>query len=115
MTYEVLKQKIDEYNWDDGFELPIAILDDPNCDLSLALEVFYLGDGYSCFELLTQDLDTYEKSEWELFIHNLYNDIKDGKYENRGNSFVNPLNKVQRYKLTKQSIPEIFLMDIPGA
>ena len=39
MAYVDLKNKLDEYNWDDGFEIPRTILADPDCDLALALEI----------------------------------------------------------------------------
>ncbi len=33
------------YNWDDGFAVPEAIIKNPNCHLSTALALFYLADG----------------------------------------------------------------------
>ena len=33
------------YNWDDGFAVPEAIINNPNCCLGTALELFYLADG----------------------------------------------------------------------
>lgn len=42
MKYEKMKEKLDEYNWDDGFDFPRKVVSDSNCDLALALEVFYL-------------------------------------------------------------------------
>lgn len=42
-----LRQLLNEYNWDDGFDLAKEMLENPDCDLALALEIFYLADGYS--------------------------------------------------------------------
>ena len=47
MVYNDLRSKLNEYNWDDGFEIPKQILAAPSCDLALALEIFYLSDGYA--------------------------------------------------------------------
>lgn len=47
MDYEQMKRALLEYNWDDGFEFPKTLLDSPLCDLSLALQIFDLADGYS--------------------------------------------------------------------
>lgn len=32
-----LRQMLSEYNWDDGFVLPKEVLENPDCDLALAL------------------------------------------------------------------------------
>ena len=34
------------YNWNDGFDLPQTIIDNPACTLGTALMIFYLADGY---------------------------------------------------------------------
>ncbi len=33
MTYSKLKAMLDDYNWDDGFDVPRKLLKDPECDL----------------------------------------------------------------------------------
>ena len=43
MVYNDLENMLNEYNWDNGFEIPKEILADPRCDLALALEIFYLS------------------------------------------------------------------------
>ena len=47
MVYNDLENMLNEYNWDNGFGIPKEILGDPWCDLALALEIFYLSDGYA--------------------------------------------------------------------
>ena len=44
--YEELKQQLFDYNWDDGFSFPQNLLNNDECDLALALDIFYLADGY---------------------------------------------------------------------
>ena len=109
MVYNDLRNKLNEYNWDDGFEIPKEILADPSCDLALALEIFYLGDGYSYLEDLGKTTDL---EEWGSFIAALYDDILNNKYPNTGKPFENPLSKVQKYKLQKKGISKIFLIDL---
>lgn len=104
-----LKQLLNEYNWDDGFDLPKKLLDDLDCDLALALEIFYLADGYS---YLVEYKGCTSQSEWTLFVDKLYNDILNGKYIQTASTFDNPLTKVQRYKLKKQQIPDVFIIDL---
>ena len=104
-----LRLLLNEYNWDDGFDLPKRILENPDCDLALALEIFFLADG--CRYLVDKSNDTSLK-EWKFFMERLYADIGEGKYVQTESTFKNPLTKVQRYKLKKLQVPDIFLMDL---
>lgn len=40
-----LDKIIVNYNWDDGFELPLEIIQHQNCELATALNAFYLAEG----------------------------------------------------------------------
>lgn len=110
MQYEEMKEKLDEYNWDGGFGLPKKIVADSNCDLALALEVFYLADGESFLYDYPDEPDG--NGVWKKFVKKLMQDILDGKYPVTDRHFVVPLSKVQRYKLSKLNVPEIFLQDL---
>lgn len=109
MTYADLKSKLNQHNWDDGFELPEKILNNPKCDLALALEIFYLADGYA---YLQNHAENTSQKEWKRFISDLYNDILSSKYAESGNKYEIPLTRVQKYKFRKQQVPEIFWMDL---
>ena len=109
MEYLELKQRIREYNWDDGFVVVQEILDDSNCDLALALEIFYLADGYAYLENFNTN---FKLEDWSSFISNLYKDIIDGKYKKTKSVFEIPLSKVQKYKFIKKQVPEVFLTDL---
>lgn len=109
MSYSDLKASLGEYNWDDGFEVPNKILNDPVCDLALALEVFYLADG---FALLNGFANKTRLEDWKQFIITLYDNILNGKYLKTNNRYEIPLTKVQKYKFRKKSVPEIFLTDL---
>lgn len=110
MAYTDLKNILDNYNWDDGFEVLKEILADPDCDLALALEVFYLADGYRY--LLEKSANTTGLQLWDRFITPLYDDILNNKFPQTDAAFEIPLNQVQKYKLLKMGISEIFLTDL---
>ena len=109
MVYNDLENMLNEDNWDNGFEIPKEILADPRCDLALALEIFYLSDGYAYLEDLEKTTDL---KEWNSFITALYDDISNNKFPKTGKSFKIPLSKVQKYKLQKKGISKIFLIDL---
>lgn len=101
------------YNWSDGFEIPKAVIENKNCDLSTALLVFYLVEG----QVYLEDKNAYlHNKELHNFIVNLYEMVIIGKYKKSEIAFKVPLTKVQKYKLKKiiQSDELIFLEDIDG-
>ena len=110
MQYNKMREKLDEYNWDDGFAFPKELVSDPNCDLALALEVFYLSDGYS----FLQDYPEIPSGnpEWIDFVKKLMQDILAGKYPKTSKHYEVDLSKVQKYKLSKLGVPEVFLQDV---
>ena len=87
------------YNWDDGFDLPQTIIDNPVCTLITALMIFYLGDGYL---YLSEKNESSNDPDWLFFISNLYNRICNYTFPNESIEFTVPLSKVQIYKLKKQ-------------
>ena len=109
MSYNDLESILDEYNWDDGFDIPKQILNDPVCDLAMALEIFYLADGFAYLE---HSIAEGELSGWEKFIGSLYDDIVSGRYRKNNNQYKIPLSKVQKHKLKQKQIADIFLTDL---
>ena len=83
MQYEEMKEKLDEYNWDDGFGFLYDYPDEPEGNAT-----------------------------WKKFVKKLMQDILTGKYSVTDRHFEIPLSKVQRYKLGKLGVPEIFLNDL---
>lgn len=110
MTYKQMKNMIENYNWDDGFKLLKLIISDANCDLAMALEIFYLADGYGYFQTFTQNIGG--KKEWFSFMGALCYDIENGRYVKSVHHYTIPLSKVQRYQLRKRNIPEVYLTDV---
>lgn len=109
MSVNDLENILNEYNWDDGFKIPRKLLNNPDCDLALALEIFYLADGFAYLDGLVEE--TW-RVEWKQFVCSLYNDILDGKYIKGARRYEIPLTKVQKYKFRKKQIPEVFLTDL---
>ena len=64
MEYDDMRAVLRDYNWDDGFGLPGRLLDQPGCDLALALEIFYLADG---FAFLSDSEGKSGPKEWRDF------------------------------------------------
>lgn len=109
MSVNDLKNILNKYNWDDGFKIPWKLLNNPDCDLALALEIFYLADGCAYFDGLVEG--TWQV-EWKQFISSLYTDILSGKYIKSDRRYDIPLTKVEKYKFKKKQIPEVFLTDL---
>ena len=107
-----LRQLMFEYNWDDGFGLPQCVADHQNCDLALALEIFWLSESADVY--LGKASDRPHNADRRLFSRTLARHILDGRYKDRSMSFVVPLSKVQIYNYRKSGLPEVFLSDLPG-
>ncbi len=101
------------YNWGDGFSIPSVVINNPACTLSVALMVFYAGDGYS---YLLEKPESSEMKEWFAFITDLYAKIKGCEFKAGETAFTVPLTKVQIFKLNKTLTPEekVFITNIDG-
>lgn len=103
------------YNWDDGFAVPEAIINNPNCCLSTALELFYLADGVRYLKNKS-DIEKSALESWRNFILSLYNKIVQGNFKRSNIKFMPPLSKVEIYKLKKglDTSEYIFIEEIDG-
>lgn len=104
---ETLLELARNYNWDDGFEMPYRILKHKHCSLAVALELFYDADGeiFLCHE------DHFDE-EWHDFVDRLYQQIISHDFPVGKCSFEVPLTKVEKFKLKKLGVDEIFIKDI---
>ena len=101
------------YNWDDGFEIPKAIMANKYCTLSVALLLFRTADGLT----FLQDQSSADSlPEWKDFITMLYEKIINKKFISGKASYDPELSKVQEYKLKKvlSSSENIFITRIAG-
>ena len=101
------------YDWNDGFAVPKAIVSNPACSLGTALMIFYLADGY---HYLTQRDAASDFPEWQGFLSDLYRRITAGSFSDSAIAFSVPLSKVQVFKLKKQLSEEeqVFITSIDG-
>ena len=103
------------YNWDDGFEEPTLIMQNPNCSMSTALTLFYLADGVEYLSDTEQEADEYEQ-DWQAFVKNLYNRIIKGDFPSSPIRFEPPITRVERYEMEKDLSDEesVFYTPIDG-
>ena len=92
---------IDNYNWDNGFEVPEAIITHTNCTLSVALLAFYRADGLRyLFEGEDAIANSLSKS-WETFIKEIYDKILKEHYPIGNISYYPEITNIQKFKLKK--------------
>lgn len=92
---------LDNYNWDNGFEVPEAIITHTNCTLSVALLAFYRADGLRyLFEGEDAIANSLSKS-WETFIKEIYDKILKEHYPIGNISYDPEITNIQKFKLTK--------------
>lgn len=90
------------YNWNNGFEIPLSILNNKNCDMGTALMLFFNADGIRVLE----DIEGVEKSElkeWSKFILDLFNRINQEDFNSDEIKFNPELSKVQIFKIKKKN------------
>lgn len=107
---------LDNFNWNNGFEVPKAVLSHSKCSLSVALLAFYRADG---IRYLLEGEEAFENSlseEWEVFLKDVYTRILRGQFPSGTISFQPEITKVQKFKLKKlkPEIDEVFLEGISG-
>lgn len=96
---ETLYVYANNYNWDNGFEIPEKIINKKCCDLSTALMIFYKSDGFRYLQ--EKNNENINLSDWSKFMKGLYVAILSGKFKKGTIKFELPLSKVQLYKLKK--------------
>lgn len=92
---------LDNYNWDNGFEVPEAIITHTNCTLSVALLAFYRADGLRyLFEGEDAFANPLSKS-WKTFIKEIYDKILKEHYPIGNISYDPEITNIQKFKLKK--------------
>lgn len=92
---------LDNYNWDNGFEVPEAIITHTNCTLSVALLAFYRADG---LRYLFEGEDVFANplsKSWKTFIKEIYDKILKEHYPIGNISYDPEITNIQKFKLTK--------------
>lgn len=92
---------LDNYNWDNGFEVPEAIITHPNCTLPIALLAFYRADG---IRYLFEEEDTFKNrlsKSWDIFIKKVYDNLLKERYPSGSISYQPEITTIQKFKLKK--------------
>ncbi len=110
---ETLFAYANNYNWDDGFEIPSIILKNKHCKLATALKIFYDAGGG---EALLEKSLMRGSDKWAKFVKGLYTKIIENKYEQGAVGYNIPLSKLKRYKLAKifSEKEMIIITDVAG-
>ncbi|ARZ63344.1 MULTISPECIES: DUF4274 domain-containing protein [Bacillus cereus group] len=103
------------YNWNSGFDIPNAILENKDCDLGTGLLMFHYADGYRLLES-PEEVSNSPLQEWKVFILKLQNKIMNLEFKTQNISFSPELTKIQIFKLKKRnpSISDILINESPG-
>ncbi len=102
-----LREVLRDYNWDDGYEIPHAIAEHPQCELGIALELFWLAGAIAVY--LNEVEPTPWRREWIDFCEQLTARILAGTYKPSLFKFEGGPGRVGAYKLRKRGVPEIFI------
>ena len=94
MTEDELFVLLDNYNWDNGFEVPEAIINHPNCTLSVALLAFHRADGIQYLLEGEAIFANRLSKSWENFIKEVYDKILKKKYPKGSISFQPEITKI---------------------
>lgn len=101
------------YNWDDGLEIPVAILNNKFCDLGTALLLFFCAEGELLLESkeLLHNTNPIHDNKHSQFLTHLYDRIIQCDFRYKEIRFVGIESKVSRYKLLKKNptVPSIFI------
>lgn len=92
---------LDNYNWYNGFEVPEAIINHPNCTLPVALLAFHRADGIQYLLEGEAIFANRLSKSWKDFIKEVYDKILKKKYPNGSISFQHEITKIQKFKLNK--------------
>ncbi|CAB1076020.1 hypothetical protein JY97_12245 [Alkalispirochaeta odontotermitis] len=109
-TSQELMDLANDYNWDDGFELPNKIADHPNCDLGTALSLLWLSEAIIYYTGEVKE-SPYNK-DWVYFCRKLIKRLSNSYYKIGETSFDPELTKAQIYKMKKANIPEFFYQTV---
>lgn len=103
------------YNWNSGFEVPKAILENENCDYGTGLLMFHYADGYRMLES-PDDVSASTLEEWKDFLIQTYQKLINLQFKSQNISFDPEITRVQRFKLKKTTriFPMLYLKSHQG-
>ncbi|RLP05837.1 DUF4274 domain-containing protein [Propionibacterium australiense] len=104
------------YNWDNGFDIPRAVLRNSQCTKGVALLTFYRADGYRFLSEGEAAFKQYTSPIWQEFITSLYQSICDQDFSDGTVGYTPELSKIQQFNLKKNNpdLPAVFLSGVEG-
>ncbi|MBO0589671.1 DUF4274 domain-containing protein [Sporosarcina sp. E16_8] len=105
----------ENYNWNSGFEVPKALIEDEYCDLGTGLLIFHYADGFRMLEN-PEEVSNSALEEWKDFLLNLYNKLINLNFKIQNISFEPELTKNQIYRIRKNNpnISDFLISKSPG-
>ena len=115
-TEDELFVLLDNFNWDNGFEVPQAVIEHSKCTLSIALLAFYRADGIRYLLDSEAAFVNFSSKEWEEFIKDVYDKIIRRRFPNGNISFQPEIMRIQKFKLKKlkSALNPIFIDGVSG-
>ncbi|MBD0404333.1 DUF4274 domain-containing protein [Flammeovirga sp. EKP202] len=107
-----LQESATLYNWNDGYELPIAIANNPFCDQGTALNLHWLSAGIALHT--EENIRNEENKEWVAFCELIEKRILNQFYKMGPISFKPPISKVTTFKYKKRGIPTVLYTPFNG-
>lgn len=103
------------FDWNNDFDVPKAILVNESCDLGTGLLIFQYADGYRLLESPVE-VSASPFKEWKDFLFEVNDKLINLEFKSKDISFNPELTKTQIYKLKKNNpnIPEILISISPG-
>ncbi|WP_399627895.1 DUF4274 domain-containing protein [Sporosarcina sp. SG10008] len=103
------------YNWNRGFDVPKALIENEYCDLGTGLLIFHYADGFRMLEN-PEEVSDSALEEWKDFLLNVYNKLINMNFKTKDISFEPELTKIQIYRIRKSNpnIPDLLISKSPG-
>jgi len=105
-----LYELISHYNYDDGYKLPMAILQHPLCELAHAIHLYWISDSDMWYDEEEYE-DEIEKEHYE-FSKFLEKRILEGFYKAKSLNHKGNFNRIDIFNFKKVSFPEVFYMPV---
>ena len=115
-TEDELFVLLDNFNWDNGFEVPQAVIEHSKCTLSIALLAFYRADGIRYLLDAEAAFVNSSSKEWEEFVKDVYDRIIRRTFPDGNISFRPEITRIQKFKLKKlkPALNPIFIDGVSG-
>jgi len=115
-TEDELFVLLDNFNWDNGFEVPQAVINHSKCTLSIALLAFYRADGIRYLLDAEAAFANSLSKVWEDFVKDVYDRIIRRKFPDGNISFRPEITRIQKFKLKKlkPALNPIFIDEVSG-